>query len=68
MTKAARHLARSALSADMTRLKWRPGQPIDVSIRQLQEADVELQHAEQILEHLLANEPPRPWRKARKPR
>jgi hypothetical protein len=68
MTRAARHLAKSAQSENLTRLKWRPGQPLDVSIRQLRDADLELQLAEQVFEHLLAKEPPRPGRKARKAR
>ena len=60
MTRAARNQARSALSANLTRLAWQPGQPLAEPVRKLRQADVDLELAEEILRGLLQQEPPRP--------
>ena len=66
MTKAARQLGRAALSEQMTRVRWRLGQPLDQFIRQLRAADSSLQQAEEILQELLDGEPRRPKRQGRR--
>lgn len=66
MTKAARNQARAALSANLARSNWQPGQPLAEPIRKLRQADVDLEKAEQILHGLIQQEPPRPRPKLRK--
>ena len=56
MTKAARNQARAALSENLTRFNWRPGQPLADPIRKLRQADVDLEKAEEILQGLLQRE------------